>query len=258
MYSSLSIEAFRDAAGLPEDYTVDGLLISGTWDLYADTKHTPLVKEALQKIDPYHSITKFESLPLGHGYEIKSNDKTYWYVPVMGTAVTSQYAHIASLLGSQKNLLVGTVGGLKKGIQPGDFIVPTYSKGNENALMYERERTDMFFPSNEDLSMKLRNRLEDHTVYKGITNTCEVMFAETMEDVEEWSYEGYLGVEMEAALVFALSNKFGIPSAALLYVADNLVEEVAMHTKEYNLSKNVRDNARKVQYEQALIELLEN
>jgi purine-nucleoside phosphorylase len=258
LYSSLSIEAFRKAAGLPEDYTVDGLLISGTWDLYADTKHTPLVKEALQRIDPNYSIVKLEPLPLGHGYEIKSSGKTYWYVPVMGAAVTSQYAHLASLLGSKKNLLIGTVGGLKRGIQPGDFIIPTYSKGNENALMYERERTDLFFPSHEDLSESLNTRLEGKAVYRGITNTCEVMFAETMEDVEEWSYEGYLGVEMEAALMFALSNSFGIPSAALLYVADNLVEEIAMHTDEYESSRNIRDNARKVQYEQALRELLES
>lgn len=257
MYSSLSIEAFKKAAELPEDYTVDGLLVSGTWDLYADTKHTPLVKEALKKIDPDHSIIKLKQLPLGHGYEIKSREKTYWYVPVMGTAVTSQYAHIASLLGSKKNLLVGTVGGLKRGIQPGDFIIPTYSKGNENALMYERERTDLFFPSHEELSESLNARLEGSAVYRGITNTCEVMFAETLEDVEEWSYEGYLGVEMEAALMFALSNSFGIPSAALLYVADNLVEEIAMHTDEYALSRDVRDKARKVQYEQALRELLE-
>lgn len=257
MYSSLSIEAFKKAAELPQDYTVDGLLVSGTWDLYADTKHTPLVKEALQNIDPNHSITKLKQLPLGHGYEIRSNGKNYWYVPVMGTAVTSQYAHLASLLGSQKNLLVGTVGGLKKGIQPGDFIIPTYSKGNENALMYERERTDLFFPSHELLSNNLNDRLIGNTVYRGITNTCEVMFAETTEDIEEWSYEGYLGVEMEAALMFALSNKFGIPSAALLYVADNLVEEIVMHSDEYEASKDIRNNARKVQYEQALRELLE-
>jgi purine-nucleoside phosphorylase len=87
--------------------------------------------------------------------------------------------------------------------------------------------------------------------------TCEAMFAETLEDVQEWSKLGYLGVEMEAAMMFALSNYFHIPSASLLYVADNLIEDVTIFHDGCVTSKEQREAAKLLKYEVAVAELIE-
>jgi len=256
MYTSINVDAFKQRLQLPADYKIDGLLASGTWDLYAKNRHVPHLESAFKSLGIDSELIKIETEELGHAYEFTVEGKRYWFVPVMGTAVMSQYAHLASLLGSKKNILVGMVGGLKNGIKPGDFIIPSASKGNENALMYDRTKADLLFYPDQVLTDSLKHRMSHKTIYEGITNTCEVMFAETAEDVKSWSELGYLGVEMEAAMMFALSSYFNVPSTALLYVADNLVEEVTMFDEGYGDSKVIREDARKLQYEVALAELL--
>ena len=258
MYTTITVDALRRRVGLPGDYAVDGFLAAGTWDLFGETKHLPHVRSALQTLGVETEITRISGEHLGHAYEFIADGKRYWFVPQMGTAYVSQYAHMASLLGSKKNILAGVVGGLKPGMKPADFIIPSASKGNENALMYQRSAADLFFYPDTTLSEKLRNRLTGQQVYMGKTCTCEVLFAETAEDVAEWSKQGYLGVEMEAALMFALSNHFGIPSAAILYVADNLSEEVTMFHDDYEISREARERAKQLKYEAALAELLAN
>jgi purine-nucleoside phosphorylase len=71
-----------------------------------------------------------------------------------------------------------------------------------------------------------------------------------------WSAEKYLGVEMEGGLMFALSGHFRIPSAALFYVSDNLVEGETLLHKSHELSEKKRDEARQLQYKIAIEELL--
>jgi len=257
MYTTATdVSAFKKRRGLPDDYKVDGLLASGTWDLYADKHHTPYLVGALEMLGIEAAVTRIVGEELGHAFEFLYDDKRYWFVPVMGTAVMSRYAHLACMLGSRKNILVGVAGGLKKGIQTADFIIPNATKGNESAFMYDRTAADLLFYPDEQLSERLACRLSDCRLHKGATMTCEVMFAETPEDIANWSGEGYVAVEMESALIFALSRYFKVPAASILHVADNLIAGVSLFDKAHADSKEARRAARKRQYEVAVAELL--
>ncbi|NCU38526.1 hypothetical protein EOL96_05735 [Candidatus Saccharibacteria bacterium] len=256
MYKTLDIDSYREKYGLADDYKVDDLLVSGVWDLLAEREHLPYLIKTLEKMGITSPVKRIEGEQLGHAYAFDVHGKHYWFVPVMGAAYMSKYAHLACLLGSKKNILIGVVGGLKKGTKPGDFIIPTYSTGNQNAFMYDREAEDLRFYPDKELSQKLKDKLTSVTVLEGPTVTCEVMLAETAEDVRKWSEQGYLGVEMEAATMFALSKHFKVPSTALLTVADNLIEEITFFHIAYNDTKEIRENARLLRYEAALTELL--
>lgn len=256
MYQSLSAERFGAHLGLPEGHAVQGFLGCGTWDLNAEP-HLAHLRRALASLGIETELRRLEHSGVGHGHEFAVEGRNYWFAPVMGTAVMSVYAHVACLLGSRKNLLVGVVGGLREGVAMADFVVPTEARGNENALMYQRDATGMVFRPDVALRASLLRRLPpDVRVFEGPTLTCEAMLAETLEDVRAWSAAGYLGVEMEAALMFALSRRFGVPCAALLFVADNLVEETTVFDERYKTSKAARDRAREVQYRVAMEELL--
>jgi len=54
--------------------------------------------------------------------------------------------------------------------------------------------------------------------------TTPAFMAEKWEDILRWESEGYVGVEMEAAATFAVAQHFGVPSACLIYLLDNLIE----------------------------------
>jgi len=196
-------------------------------------------------------MKKLENTTVGHGYELKIGDKTYWFVAVMGTSVMSIYIHIASALGSKINILLGSVGGLKPGMSSGDLIIPTSVIGNDNARMYDRDNKENINIPDDKLLAKLRKSLgkTDIKVWEGQTTTCEIMLAETEQDVADWSKAGMLGVEMEAALFFAAAKYFKIPAISLLFVADNLIENESFLGEEYQQSKAKRELTKQLQYQ---------
>jgi purine-nucleoside phosphorylase len=257
MYTKLTDNDFRRKLKLPENYNVADLLAYGIWDLYAEERHLPHLKKAFLDLNLTCDIKRFDNADIGHAYEFTIGDKNYWFVPVMGTAMMACYAHFANILGSKKNIIIGTVGGLAPNMKTSDFIIPTQILGNDNALKYQPDAIDKIFYPDRITTQRLKNRMpNDLKVWEGKTLTCESILAETEQDVSQWSKEGYLGVEMEGGLMFALSNYFKIPSAALFFVSDNLIEGETLLHESHNLSKERREKAREIQYRVAMEELI--
>lgn len=257
MYTKLVADDFRKALNLSREYKVEGLLACGIWDLYAEDKQLPHFRKALADLDIVCDIKRFDNADIGHAYGFVVKGKNYWFVPVMGTAMMSAYAHFASALGSKKNILIGTVGGLAPGIKAADFILPEKILGNDNALKYQPDAKDKFFYPDKELVRRIKGRIPNAVkVREGKTITCESLLAETADDIAQWSREKYLGVEMEGGLVFALSRYFHIPAAALFYVSDNLIEGETFFHDSHGLSEKKRERARALQYKIAIEELI--
>lgn len=268
MYQTLTAQRLRHHFGLPDDYVVDAVLVSGTWDLLAETHQMPHLVKALTDLGLGHLVSgagpgllrRIEIPLLGHAREFSVDGRRFWFVPVMGTAVLAQYLHASALLGATRTVLVGTVGGLSPDLQAADFIIPTVSRGTHSAWMYQRvDPPD--FPSDPVLSASLARRLRaaaapHSTIAEGPTTTCESILAESWDDVRDWSRSGYLGVEMEAALTFAVANHFGTSAAAVLYVADNLIGEVGIFDPAHAKTAAARSQSRQLQYDVALAELI--
>jgi purine-nucleoside phosphorylase len=162
------------------------------------------------------------------------------------------------MLGSQANILLGSYGALKEEIQTGEKILPIASYGNESATrMYQRDNDDFLYQSDEELRNELRKHLKkEEPIHTGNLMTVQAMLGETPEDVQKWSAEGYYGVDMESATLFAISDHFNVPSAALLYSADNLVRnELVMHDS-YKELKEGRTQSKKENIEIAFKTIL--
>lgn len=257
MYSEHTGDDYRNLLGLPPQYEVEGVLAYGCWDLQAEADQLPLLRAALSELEVEFELRKLEHVGVGHAYELIVAERRYWFVPVMGTAVMAQYLHIAALLGSKRNILLGIVGGLRHGMRTADFLVPTRIFGNENARYYDRDNIQNLFEPDALLQLALCENLPASVrLWEGATTTCEMMLAETPGDIAMWAAAGFLGVEMEGALVFALSHQFNIPAAALFYVADNLAEAETMVSEGYTRHHDAHRAARKLQYTVGLRTLL--
>ncbi|MEO5646533.1 MAG: hypothetical protein ABIO57_02060 [Candidatus Paceibacterota bacterium] len=242
MYKQLNANHFRTRFGFPENYEVEAVIIYGALggQVYADKFILSLdalgIKGELVRTGL-----------LGNVFEFKYNDKNYWFIVAYGTTVLSENLHVASMLGSKKNIHIGSCGGLNKEANAGDLIIATFSYGNESTTrMYERENPDHRHFPNDALGESLKNRAgSSFVIRKGPIMTVQAMLAETAEDVQDWADEGYYGVEMETATIFAISNHFNIPSAGLVYVHDNLIKGQIVgdeqHVKEKDLREKVKD-----------------
>lgn len=238
--------------GLSPDYKVDGLIVTGT---HPKTKEYPILAEILQQVAPDF----VEEKPFAHLFfsDIKSfivDGKRIWFDVVYGTAYLTEVLHVAALMGSNKNILLGTCGGLRDDENAGDFVIPETSFGNESSnRMYQRDNHSYVYSADRELRDLIKKRIDpSRKVFAGQMVTVQAMLAESAEDVHEWSAAGYTAVDMESSTMFAVSEHFKIPSAALLYVADNLVRNELVGGEVYAAQKETRIMARKEIYKIAL------
>lgn len=254
MYKNLSSDDYKKFLELPSEYRVDGMLCYGTW---ARAKQVEVFKNTLEKLGKKYEYGSLKGF-LEQMVEFNVEGKRYWFDVSYGGALLSEYIHLACLFGSKKNILLGTCGGLSPEVPGSSVIFPTYSFGNESATrMYDPAATDHKHYSDTALTSKLKERFDDrYESWEGGTTTCQAMMAETLEDVQKWSAEGYLAVEMEAATVFSVSKHFKVPAAAILFVADNLIKGETVASEDFQKNKLIRTEIRNEQYRVALEELL--
>ncbi len=255
MYKKLKKEDFIKALKLPEDYKVDGVFVVGT---FPKNKEYIFLYEALKNLKINYTEEKID-----HPFfsEIKSliiNNKRIWFDVVYGGTYLSELLHTASLFGSKANILLGTCGLLKESLNTGDIIIPEYSYGNESSVrMYQRNNSDYIYKSNDKLNLLIKSFLKNkENIYDGKMMTVQAMLAETSEDIESWSKDGYSAVDMESSVLFAISNHFNVPSTAVLSIADNLIKNVLTTDEDFKKLKIKRDSIKRENYE-AILSLFE-
>ena len=240
---------------LPSNYHVDFILVSGTYDR---DRELDRLFSALKNLEIDYSVEEIEDKFFSRITPITVGGVRLWFDISYGGAYLSEMLHLGCLFGSKGNILIGSCGGLKKGIKPLDIILPTYSYGDESTTrLYAHNVENNKHYSDKSLSNSIKNGLGKNVlIYHGPTITCQAMLGETKEDVSKWSAEGYLGVEMESSTLFAVSNHFEVPSAAILHVSDNLIEGDYVGSTNYNLLKQDREKLVIEKYKTALKTLL--
>lgn len=253
MYKSYTADDYRKYFEFDPDYKVEGVLVFGN---YRKSLYQTL-KDSLKQLgyEPEYRYLPHEFLE--NILEFKIDGKNYWFTLAYGGALLSEYLHLGNLFGSKKNILLGSCGGLKKGAKSGEIIIPTWSYAEESSAKAYRPDDNNKYYSDDQLSEKIAKAISDsYTVHREPTITYQAMLGETLEDIQKWSKQGYSGVEMESATVFAISNHFEVPSAAILYIADNLIEGITTLDPNYQESEDERKYSKKDTIDYALIELI--
>jgi len=242
MYKNLTRNNWHKLLQFPTEKTVDAVIVSGN-SLANRDRELNLLKKALLKFPKVKHITNIQDRFFSTVYEFEIENKLIWFDVTYGGTYLSELLHIGCILGSQKNFLIGSCGGLQKYLEIGDLIIPTYTYGNESTTrIYQPNIKDNKHYPDEKLKKAITNNLINHPLYSGPIMTCQAMLGETEEDINQWSREGYLGVEMETSTLFAVSNSFNVPSIAILQVSDNLVKNILYGNKALEEKRDFRNN----------------
>lgn len=253
MYQTLTKNDFQKMFGLDENYQIAALLTCGHYDL---EKQLNRLKESLKTLGVDYTMNRMSGW-LQDIIELEIDDKKYWFAKVYGGVTLSEYVHLACMFGSQKNIHVGSCGGLNPDMNSLDFLIPSSSYGNESSTrLYDRDNKENIHKPDIKLSNQIKIKLENEKIWEGPMMTYGAMLAETKEDVEKWSKEGFFGVEMETSTIFAVSNHFGVPSASLVYVSDNLIKGQVVGDESHNQQKELRNQKALKMYNVALSVLL--
>lgn len=255
MYKFITPQEHKNYFGFASTYTIEGLLSYGAWDV---EKQFGYFEKTLLDIDPEAKIKRLEGF-LSNILEVKVGTKYYWFCVSYGGAQLSEYIHLACQFGSKKNIHIGSCGGLYKEAKSLDLIVPNYSYGNESITrIYERGNNENKHFSDVVLSNLIKQKiLENNKEFiEGPIMTCMAMMGESFDDVKKWSEDGFFGVEMETSTVFSVSNNFNTPSAAILYISDNLINGQTVGDETHIAQKKTRDSLKLDLYNMGLKILL--
>lgn len=255
MYKGHTVADFKKYFGLPKNYKVDGVLSYGSW---RKAEHKELLKEIIREQGFEVEYEQLGESFLREVLAFKINGKRFWFETGYGGAYISEIIHLGCMFGSKKNIVLGTCGGLIKDGKTGDIIIPIYSHGDESTTrMYNPDSDGHKHFSNKKLNEFLKKRLGSTvTIHEGPVVTCQAMLFESWDDIQSWSKEGYLGVEMETSTVFAVSEHFKVPASAILVIADNLIKKETVLHGNYKNAKEDRYKIRDLTYKVALEELI--
>jgi uridine phosphorylase len=146
-------------------------------------------------------------------------------------------------MGVENFIRVGTCGGIKQGIRPGDIVVPqrakvgydgvsaSYNRYDKNIrldyAMPDRKLTEEMIKiaRSKDVKLDVGTVLTDDGFYN-ITDH----WTNHKEDLKALSDGGILGVEMECSSIFNVARHLGVKAAAILVADNNLFEGIF---KEY-------------------------
>lgn len=254
MYKSFAAEEFKIFLKIPLDYKIKGFLSYGAWD---EEKHFNKITSILKELGIANTPRRLDGF-LSHVLELTIGGEVYWFTVMYGGAQLSEYVHLASLFGSQRNIHIGSCGGLHSKMDFMDLLIPEWSYGNESTTrVYEPMVTDFKHYPDHSLSTSIRSNVQGkHTIWSGPIVTNQAMMGETWDDVQIWSEHGYYGVEMETATIFAVSQHFRVPSAALLYVSDNLIKGQTTGDASHQAQKAEREEVKHEVYRAGIRTLL--
>ncbi len=246
MYKSFTAEELKKLLNIPPAYSVKGLLSYGAWD---EKKHFDKIQETLDGLGIRYIPRKLEGF-LSHILELTIDTNIYWFTVMYGGAQLSEYVHLASLFGSKKNIHIGSCGGLYSEMNSLDLLMPSWSHGNESTTRtYEPDAADFKHCPDGSLSKSIRAKIKgNYKVWNGPVVSNQAMMGETWDDVRSWSENGFYGVEMETATIFSVSNHFHVPSAALVYVSDNLIKGQTVGDESHTQQRVVREDVKNEVY----------
>jgi uridine phosphorylase len=205
-------------------------------------------------------VEELEPLKLlsANGYLLKSSDGKIAVVADFGIGAPAASATLEELiaLGVKRVISIGTAGGLQKHQQIGDLLICEKSIRDEG-VSHHYVAPEKYAYADPELTSAFEREIValQATYYKGTAWTIDTPFRETVAEVKQYQQEGILGVEMEAAALFAVAKYRNIPIASGFAVSDSLADLVwnpqfnstATQTGLENLFKAAKATLLKVQ-----------
>lgn len=214
MLKELTKKDWLSLLGLPESQIPRFLILRGTRNLKTNyAKHRDYFDHVFEVGSPNEI---FEDVLIG-----RYGNEWVGYASVYGDAMSSEITHAFGVLGSSVVIQTGCCGALSERILPGDIVFATKAHCGEGADQYyqpnERE-----IDSSPDLIALVNSQMSGHVAtHHGAIWTTSALLAEGKEDIQRWSAQGYVAVDMETARTFAVAKYFGMRRLSLLFAFDN-------------------------------------
>jgi uridine phosphorylase len=241
MLKELTKSEWLSLLNIPENRVPTVLVLRGTRNLKVNyAKHSAFFTDVFEVGSP-NGI--FEDVLIGTYKNVHVG-----YASVYGDAMASEVTHLFGVLGTSLVIQTGCCGALIDSIQSGDLVCVTSAHCGEGAAQYYLPQTQEVNASLELVEGTLSSHAAPVAIHKGPIWTTSALLAEGKAEIQDWSHQGYIAVDMETASTFAVAEYFGMQRLSLLFVFDNPGQG------EHILLSDVEKQKRRALGEQAVID----
>ena len=214
MLKELTKNEWLSFLNIPEDRIPTVLVLRGTRNLKANyVKHSTFFTN-IYEIGSPNGI--FEDVLIGDYKNISVG-----YASVYGDAMASEITHLFGVLGTSLVIQTGCCGALINSVQAGDIVCVTSAYCGEGASQYYLPQKRKVNASLDLIEQIIPSRVASVEIHKGPIWTTSALLAEGKAEIQSWSHQGYIAVDMETATTFAVAEYFGMQRLSLLFVFDN-------------------------------------
>jgi len=218
-YQELTVKKIEKWLGLKKKDVPKHLILYASWPW-------PL-KERMKEVRNYLKKPKPKGLGLSNFWVGEINRKKVGFMLVYGHGMAADMLYLLSKMGVKYIYQIGSIGALQSEARIYDLIIP------QTAIKFEGLHKHPIFDKKAlhcnkellELTKKCLEKMDFKNFYIGKTMSIDFIFAETKERVKKWSRLGFLGIDMETATTYSMSNSLGIKTIAILRVSDNLVRK---------------------------------
>ncbi len=143
----------------------------------------------------------------------------------IGSPVTTILLEDLIAYGIKNFIALGNTGGISKELKVGDIVICNKAIRDEGVSYHYIPSSKYAYPS-ENLLNKIRNHLNNNKLnYRiGPSWTHDVMYRETIDEINHYQKEGILTTELESAALFSVASYRNVEIAVIFVVSDILAD----------------------------------
>jgi purine-nucleoside phosphorylase len=223
-YQELKKENFLKNFKMTEKMIPNFLIVEGLYDFLGQLKRRKKFFDTIV----FESRKNFFFIGEKNGIKVG-------YCCAYGPTLSGEIVHQFAVFGS-KIIQIGCYGGLQKNIKMGDFLIASEIKALDGVSDFYQKNTNLIKPSKKIIDAFEKEIISQKIPYfKEKLISSPTILGESMKIINDWSKQGFFGVDMESASTVSIANYFNVDSASILYLFDLVIQGQTV------LDKNVND-----------------
>ena len=221
MYNQVHEKKWQEWYGVTEENKPDVAIVWGIFSSIMEEKFHLVPKFLKSHFE--HYLTNIRPLNLPHTFIGERNGTKVAFTHVYGGAYCLDQVLKLVKFGAKLLILIGHFGGLKD-LRIGQIFIPSSAFRSDGATFHLLGDNDRFVYPTIEIESWLHQYLTNQKIpfEHGTIKTVSTMTSQSEEMINEWRRQGFVGLDLETAVVFSVGKIHNTKCISILHHSDHV------------------------------------